>query len=296
MAFILKHMAKRTTKKYGDNPPWYPDYPIPEDLQEDFDVPYTGQDGASLTMDVYRKKEADDEKLPVIIVVHGGGLFVGHPRMERMVCEHLAREGFVVFALGYRLITEVDGSGIIGDICDGFEFVKAEMEGYGGDPDRVYVIGESAGVFLSINAIVMMKSSRLCRLLEKEPAHLDIKAMACVSGMFYITRKDIIGFVYPRELFPKKRKNRRFIKNMNPENEDIMSKLPPLVLTSSKADYLKNYTIRYAKALRKAKHDCRILFYGDNKELDHAFVTLKPDLPESQDAIKKIVQWFEKYQ
>lgn len=296
MAFILKHLSKKNKKKYGDNPPWMQaDYPVPDDLLEEFDVPYTGQDGASLAMDIYRLKEVDQDKLPVIIIIHGGGLMVGHPRMERRVCEFFAREGYLVFAPGYRMVTEADGCGEIGDICDAFDFIAGELESYGGDPDKVNLIGESAGVFLGINAAAMMKSSRLCRLLGKEPAHLDIKAMACVSGMFYITRKDIIGFLYPRELFPDKRKNRRFMKSMNPENEDIMSKLPPLILISSKADYLRNYTIRYSKALRKARHSCRIVYYSDNKELVHAFATLKPEMIESQDALKKIIQWFEKY-
>ena len=289
-------MSRQSRKKDGDHPRYLADdYPAPEGLMEEFDVPYTGQDGAALAMDIYRKKDHDGSKLPVIILIHGGGLMVGHPRMERKVCEYLAGKGYLVFAPGYRMMIDTDGCGEIGDICDGFRHIRNVLRRYGGDPNRIYVIAESAGVFLADNAIAMMRSRRLRQLIGRKPARLDIKAMAGICGMFYITRKDLIGFLYPREIFPEIRKNRWCKKYMNPESKVIMSRLPPMILISSKGDFLKKYSREYAKALEDAGHDSKLVYYGDHKELKHAFPTLHPELPESRDALERVLRWFDQH-
>lgn len=121
----------------------------------------------------------------------------------------------------------------------------------------------------------------------------DIKAVAFVSGMFYATRRDLIGLVYPSDLFGKRKKDKTFRQYMNPENEEVISHLPPAVLTTSRNDFLRKYTIKYAGALKKSGVRCRCIYYAEeNKQLGHAFVTLHPDLPESADACNKIDKWF----
>ena len=107
--------------------------------------------------------------------------------------------------------------------------------------------------------------------------------------------KDLIGFLYPREIFPEIRKNRWFKKYMNPESKVIMSRLPPMILISSKGDFLKKYTREYAKALEDAGHDSKLVYYGEHKELKHAFPTLHPELPESRDALERVLRWFDQH-
>ena len=75
---------------------------------------------------------------------------------------------------------------------------------------------------------------------------------------------------------------------MNPENENVISHMPPMLLTTSDADFLKKYTLRYDQALKKNNKVCKIMQYGENKELIHAFPVYKPMLPESQEIIKEI--------
>ena len=109
--------------------------------------------------------------------------------------------------------------------------------------------------------------------------------------MFYTTRKDPIGLVYPRYLFGEKRKDSSFLRYMNPECAEVMEHLPPVFLAGSDADFLKGYTKRYAAALRRAGHPCKLLYYEDNKELTHAFPALKPELPESRNVLDQLVEW-----
>ena len=62
-------------------------------------------------------------------------------------------------------------------------------------------------------------------------------------------------------------------------------------VTSNDADFLKSYTTDYCVAFHKAGHLCKLLYYKDNKELTHAFPSLKTDLPESREVMEKMVAW-----
>jgi len=81
---------------------------------------------------------------------------------------------------------------------------------------------------------------------------------------------------------------------MDPEHAAVVSALPPMLLTSSGADFLKSYTLRYAKALQAQGHPCELLYYPSGKALTHAFPSLRPELPESQDALECILDWMQK--
>ena len=66
---------------------------IPDDLDIFFDVSYKGRDGNPLHADIYRKKKTNN--LPVIIMVHGGGLFLGETRSSRPMNLAVIRRRFL---------------------------------------------------------------------------------------------------------------------------------------------------------------------------------------------------------
>ena len=237
------------------------DHRIPEDVQEYLDVPYQGAGGVPLAVDIFRAKRPEPRPLPVVIMIHGGGLVVGTRKMSRTFCENLAEQGFLVFAPEYRRMTETDVFQEMEDVLSAFTFVSGKLTEYGGDPDRVVVVSESAGSY------------------------------NCFSGFFYTTRKDVVGLTYGRNLYGDRRKDPSFIRYMDPECPEVMEHLPPVFLVGSEADFLRNYTKRYAAALREAGHPCTLIYYEDNKELTHAFPALKPGIPESKDVLDKLVKW-----
>ena len=61
----------------------------------------------------------------------------------------------------------------------------------------------------------------------------------------------------------------------------------------SGADFLKSYTLRYAKALRTQGHPCELLYEPEGKDLTHAYPTLRPEKPESQAALDRILTWMQ---
>ena len=268
-------------------------YPEPDDLIEEFGCAYKGRDGNDLKTDIYRPKEAPEDKLPVIVLVHGGGLFGGRPIMERSAAGAFARKGYIVFVPSYRLLNEADACAEISDICAALDYAKSRASELGGDPDSIYVIGESAGAYLSVYATAMTGSEKLREQIAYEAPDAKIKGIALVSGMFYTTRKDLLGLVYPKDMYGGRTKDREFMELMDPENPEVIGNLPPAILTTSKNDFLKKNTIDYAEALKAAGRDFRLLYFAEkDKRLVHAFVTIYPELPESIDAIGRIDDWF----
>ena len=267
------------------------DHRIPDGVEEYLDVPFQGAGGYPLAVDIFRAKGRGLRPLPVVIMVHGGGLVVGTRRLSRTFCENLAERGFLVFAPEYRRLTEIDVFDEISDVTAALSFVSGRLTEYGGDPDRVAVVSESAGSFLSVYAVAALGSPVLRAAFGLSPVSLRVRALACFSGMFYTTRKDAVGLTYARNLYGDRRKDPSFIRFMNPECPEVMEQLPPVFLVGSDADFLKNYTKRYAEALREAGHPCTLVYYEDNKELTHAFPALKPGIPESRDVLDKLVKW-----
>ena len=265
--------------------------PIPDDIQEDLDIPFQGAEGVPLAVDIFRAKSRDLRPLPVVVMIHGGGLMVGTRKMSRPFCENLAAKGFLVFAPEYRRITEANMFQEIGDLVTAFSFVSGMLSEYGGDPDQVTVVSESAGSFLSVYTVAAMGSPVLREVFGLSSAPLQVRALACFCGMFYTTRRDLPGLFYPRYLVGRKRKDASFMRYMNPEFPEIADSLPPVFLVGSDADFLKSYTKRFAAALRGAGHPCTLVYYENNKELTHAFPALKPDRPESRNVLDQLVEW-----
>lgn len=264
----------------------------PLDLDIFTDIPYQNHEDIPLAMDIYRLKNYGKEAMPIILMVHGGGLLVGNRKMSRTVCEALARSGCLVIAPQYRLLSETDAFGAIADLCAGLRTAEQLAPQYGGDSDRIYVIGESAGAFLAVYACAMATSKPICEAMGFCSANRPIKGLACLSGMFYTAKKDLIGLVYPKDLYGERRKDSELMQYMDPEHNEVMDNLPPVIMTTSSADFLKSYTLSYAQALEKSGHSVKLLNYGEGKHLIHAFPALNPFIPESVDAMSRILDWF----
>jgi len=100
------------------------------------------------------------ERLPVLVWIHGGGFVVGSGSEPRYDGSRLAARGVVVVTLNHRLNalgflahpeltreSDFSASGAFGmlDIVAALEWVKRNIEAFGGDQDAVTVAGESAG-------------------------------------------------------------------------------------------------------------------------------------------------------
>jgi acetyl esterase/lipase len=111
-------------------------------------VEYVEHDGVKLTGDLYLPKGL--EKAPVLVAMHGGGWQGGSPANYRYWGPFLARNGYAVFAIRYRL-SKPDAKSYpdaVYDVKAAIQFVRAKAGELGVDPERIGVMGDSAGAHL----------------------------------------------------------------------------------------------------------------------------------------------------
>lgn len=90
-------------------------------------------------------------------------------------------------------------------------------------------------------------------------------ALGLISGMFYTAKFDKIGLFLPKYLYGKQYKKAPFEAYVNPENPELLYALAPAWLVTSHNDHLRNYTIRFEKALTAAKKEHEIVDFPKNK-------------------------------
>lgn len=113
------------------------------------DIAFTGGDGAELLGDLYMPEGKDTA--PVLVGVHGGGWQVGNRKLYLHWGPYLARHGIAVFAVEYRL-TKPGAKAYpdaVRDVRSAVDFIHANADRYRLDPERIGLIGDSAGAHLS---------------------------------------------------------------------------------------------------------------------------------------------------
>ena len=113
------------------------------------DIVYAEHDGVKLLGDLYSPKGID--KAPILVAVHGGGWQVGNRKFYLNWAPYLAKNGYAVFAIEYRLMKPGVKiyPGSVYDTKAAVQYVKANASQLGIDPERVGLIGDSAGGHLS---------------------------------------------------------------------------------------------------------------------------------------------------
>src|SRR5262245_2909113 len=110
-------------------------------------VEYVEHDGTKLTGDLYLPKGV--AKAPVIIGIHGGGWQGGSPAALQHWGPFLAKNGYGVFAVRYRLAKAGTYPKAVYDAKAAIQFVRAKAADLGADPERIGVWGDSAGGHLA---------------------------------------------------------------------------------------------------------------------------------------------------
>jgi acetyl esterase/lipase len=113
------------------------------------DIVFAEHDGIKLLGDLYSPKGLD--KAPVLVAVHGGGWQVGNRKFYTNWGPYLAKNGIAVFAIEYRLMKPGVKTypGAVYDTKAAVQYVRAKAAELGVDPERIGMIGDSAGGHLS---------------------------------------------------------------------------------------------------------------------------------------------------
>lgn len=123
------------------------------------------QEKQNMLMNLYTPKGDSETKRPVVIVAHGGAFVAGarddEDQQTIQFCDSLAARGYVTAALGYRLgvVMQTEGSNLTVDSADfartvyrsvqdiraAIRYFRANAVKLGVDPQKIFVMGNSAG-------------------------------------------------------------------------------------------------------------------------------------------------------
>ncbi len=113
------------------------------------DVPYVENGHERQVLDIYIPEDAGEAKLPVVFWIHGGGWQVGDKSDVAIKPRVLTERGFVFVSTNYRLLPDVEMGVLVRDVAAALGWVHKHIGKYGGDPNRIFVGGHSAGAQLA---------------------------------------------------------------------------------------------------------------------------------------------------
>jgi para-nitrobenzyl esterase len=113
-----------------------------------------------LYLNIWKPVNHTEKRLPVMLWIHGGGFLVGAGSGSEYPGGKLAQKGVIVVSINYRLgplgflvhedLEKESPAGVAGnygllDQIAALQWIRKNIDAFGGDPDRITLFGESAG-------------------------------------------------------------------------------------------------------------------------------------------------------
>lgn len=137
-------------------------------------------------LDVYRSKGSAATGLPVLIFAHGGAWTHGYKEWSGLMAPVVTAFPAIFVSVSYRLAPENRFPRALNDCVDALRWVYNNIASFGGDPNRIYVSGHSAGGHLY--SLVTLRRDRL----EASKLPLDV-----VKGCFPVSSQMNLVFENP---------------------------------------------------------------------------------------------------
>lgn len=192
---------------------------------------------------------------PAVIIVHGGGWVRGDRRVEvAPLFRPLTDAGFAWFSIDYRLSSDFTQFGVaIEDVKNAIRFVKARAAEYRIDPDRVAVIGESAGGQLAAMAVLDPAPDLRVKALVGLYAPMDLVELAKNSALVPAQiRNSLLGTPFEGLILAR-------LSQLSPM-ANVKSGAPAFLLIHGTADTLVPYaqSVSMCERMKRVGGSCKV--------------------------------------
>ncbi len=147
-------------------------------------VAYANHDGVELLGDLYLPKGA--KAAPALVAVHGGGWVQGARTAFQHWGPYLAARGYGVFSIGYRVAAKGKMfPQAVQDVLAGVQFVRGKAGEFGIDPQRIGIMGASAGGHLA--SLAALSGKKFHGGYPQDPfaaVSTEVKALIGVYGVY----------------------------------------------------------------------------------------------------------------
>lgn len=229
-------------------------------------------------LDLYLPKDSDGPK-PVVAFVTGGAWIIGYKAWGTVLGLQLADKGIIVACIDYRNFPQATIGDMVKDASQGISFVCNNIAEYGGDPNRIYVMGQSAGAHIASCAVIE-QAIRECGERENGSWSVSqIKAYFGLSGGYNLPNlvDHFHGRGLYRSLFLSIMEGDQSLSQYSPEVrvqdpsfKSAVSLLPTFVLFHGTADYSipSDSSKHFADALERVGAKAELVLYEGKTHTD----------------------------
>lgn len=220
-------------------------------------------------LDVCWPKGAQNEKLPVIVNVHGGGFVYGSKEVYQFYVASLAEKGFAVINFNYRLAPKFKFPSPIEDLNAVLGWMLEHKEEYPFDTNNVVLIGDSAGAQITSQYGAIYSNEQYAKIMEIQKPDITIRALGLACGTYNLKKR------------AESEANKGLMKDYLTKNpskygeklhvlEHITKEYPPSYVFSSKGDFLVEECGIMAEFLKEKGVVFEQKIYG-NEQTYHVF-------------------------
>lgn len=250
----------------------------------------------------YRKKDLQNQTLPLLFFIHGGGFFGGSIHNVEQICRTFADKANIqVVSIGYRLAPESPFPAALLDSYNVVEYYATHAEKEKVDRNQFIISGDSAGGNLSITVSLLdhyyLQSNYITDIISYYPV-LDLDAKSekdyYDKKYFQVNEPDQAQLIHQYiQNFGAGNPNvgDLYAKTINPNNplvnpllasDDILKSLPPIALIVGEFDPLRVQNDLFVQRLQEINHNYDYTIYNG---MVHAFIDKIGDYPQAEEAI-----------
>ena len=246
----------------------------PEDVERWDNIVYRKLDRKAQVLDVYRPRQAEDEDLPVIISVHGGGWVYGDKERYQYYCMSLAQRGFAVVNFTYRLAPEYKFPAPLEDLNLVCKWVMKRAGRYHFDTERIFAVGDSAGAnILGLYAGICTNPDYAKEYDFQIPEGFALTAVGLNCGAYTIDKNDptqAMTLELMKDFLPEQGTEEE-LKKLNVLNW-ITDVYPPVFCMTAVNDFLKPQALALVEKLTENQVPFVYRVFGDKvNQLGHVF-------------------------
>lgn len=269
---------------------------LPDGIKEVCNIPYKDGNGEYHLYDVYYP-ENTKKPLPVIIDIHGGGWMYATKELNKIYCLYLAKRGYVVFNLSYRLVPDVTVAEQLHDVDDALVAIARDMDKFPCDKNAIMLTGDSAGGQLAAYTAAMSENENIAEYFDCGKHGLRFSHLTLTSPVAFMNSDFPMSF-YCRMMWGEKGAVRSMRKYMDIDEviRDCKSYPKTFLVTSSGDTLGHKQTRRLYKVLLENSFEAKLCDFPkfDGVNLPHVFGVLEPYSKAGALYIDKMCEFFGK--
>ena len=251
--------------------------PLPTGVTQLRNISY-GSHGEDNLLDVYYP-QGTKEPLPTIVSIHGGGYVYGTKEIYRRYGMDMAKRGFAFVNFNYRRAPKWKFPTPLADTNAVLEWIVCNAHRYHLDPDRIILLGDSAGAQMTSQFAAMMTNPDYGKLFGLKYAKVHIRAVGLFCGLYDLKE---MGSA------PRRGMHKDYFGSLPKDDprfcclESITADYPPAFVTTGTEDFLRDLAQPMYEHLRAKGVEAQWKCYGQegDKKACHVFHVNIP-LPEA---------------